>query len=251
MNAQPENYKVEGLNAVDCVKEGWEMIKSDYWLFFGITLVGLLIAGAIPIVLVGPMICSIYYAMLKRYDGAQAEFGDLAKGFQFFAPSTIAILILAGFFLAISMVIIGIPMMITTVVMAASPEAGLVFLILTFILMFVFGVIAACAHALIMFTHLLIVDRKMDALPAIKLSIAASRQNLNAIVMFILVQFGLIIVGYMLCIVGAYLMLPIIYAGVTVMYRKIFPMLPGTVYESSQQPMPPAPTNYPQAGYPG
>lgn len=250
MQAQPDNYKVEGINAVDCMKQGWEMIKPDYWLFFGITLVGLLIAGVIPIVLVGPMLCGIYLCMLKRHDnGGPVEFGDLMKGFDYFAQSTIAILILAGIMMVISFVLIVIPMVIVMGITAASPELGLVFMVLMFIVMFLFAIVAACAHVLIIFTHLLIVDRKMDAWPAIKTSASAGWQNVNVIVMFILVQFGMVLVGYALCIVGAYLALPIMYAGTTVLYRKIFPMLPGTVYPSSQQPIPPAPQNYPQAGY--
>lgn len=246
---QSDNYKVDNINAVDCMKQGWEMIKPDYWLFFGITIVGLLIGGAIPIVLIGPMLCGIYYCMLKRHDnGGPVEFGNLMKGFDFFAQSTIAILILAGIMGIIAFIVIVIPMMITMGVAAASPELGAVFMILMFIVMFLFAIFAACAHVLIIFTHLLIVDRKMDAWPAIKTSAAAGRQNVNVIVMFILVQFGMVLVGYVLCIVGVYLALPIMYAGTTVLYRKIFPMLPGTVYENSQQPMPPAP-NYPQTGY--
>ena len=36
------------IRPVDCLKEGWALIKDQYWLFFGISLVGLLIGGAVP-----------------------------------------------------------------------------------------------------------------------------------------------------------------------------------------------------------
>ena len=246
MQMQSDNYKVDNINAVDCMKQGWEMIKADYWLFFGITIVSLLLAGAIPIVLVGPMLCGIYYCMLRRHDGGKVEFGDLTKGFEFFVPSLVAILILAGIFAVIAMVIIVIPMLLAMAVTAAgSPEAGLFFMVIMCILMFIYAIFAACAHVLIIFTHLLIVDRKLDGWQAIKVSAKAGRQNMNVIVMFILVQFGMVLVGYLLCIVGVYLALPIMYAGTTVLYRKIFPSLaPESIYN-----VPPSPVNYPQAGF--
>ncbi|MBA4184394.1 MAG: hypothetical protein H0X49_10335, partial [Acidobacteria bacterium] len=35
--------------------------------------------------------------------------------------------------------------------------------------------------------------------------------------------FVLVIIGYLLCIVGVYLTLPIMFAGAFVVYRKVFP----------------------------
>jgi len=243
---QTDSFNIGVIQPVECMKEGWEMIKADYWLFFGITIVGLLLAGAIPIVLIGPLLCGIYYCMLKRHDGGKVEFGDLAKGFDFFVPSLIAILIIAGFFLVVGGVIIVIPMMLAMVATAAgSPEAGLFFMVIMCIVIFIFGIVAACAHVLILFTHLLIIDRKLDGWQAVKLSAKAGWQNLNGVVGFILVQFGLVLVGYLLCIVGAYLTLPILYAGTTVVYRKVFPRFDGAPDYS----VPPSPANYPAAGF--
>ncbi len=30
------------IRPVECMKEGWELIKDEYWLFLGITFVGML-----------------------------------------------------------------------------------------------------------------------------------------------------------------------------------------------------------------
>ena len=35
-----ENFTVGQIRPVECYKEGWELIKSDYWLMFAIALVG-------------------------------------------------------------------------------------------------------------------------------------------------------------------------------------------------------------------
>ena len=49
-STSPEFY-AGAIAPLECVKEGWALIKDRYWLFFGITLVGILIGGAVPIVL--------------------------------------------------------------------------------------------------------------------------------------------------------------------------------------------------------
>jgi len=34
------------IRPVECMREGWELIKDQFWLFFAITLVGIIIAGS-------------------------------------------------------------------------------------------------------------------------------------------------------------------------------------------------------------
>src|ERR1700755_464747 len=216
------------IKPVECMKEGWELIKDDYWLFFGVTLLGLLIGGAVPLFLIGPMMCGIYLVFLKKRDGEKYEFGDLFKGFDYFTPSLIATIIIVAVFMVVAFVLLVIPyfiFIISLLSLKGSGNSPLPFIAFAFFafMMFVFGVLVACVHALLVFTHLLIVDRKLSGWDAIKLSTKASRQNLSGVVGFIVVQFVLSILGLMALVVGAYLVLPIIYAGTTVMYRKIFP----------------------------
>ncbi len=247
MQNQPDNFNVGVIQPIECMKEGWELIKSDYWLFFAITIVGLLIGGAVPIVLIGPMLCGVYLCFLKKADGGRPEFGDMFKGFDYFMPGLIATAVMVGIFFAASFVLIIIPffLVMALTIGSGSPELGFILMFVMCILMFIFGVFAACIHALIVFTHLLIVDRKMDGFDAVKLSAKASWQNINGVVGFIVVQFVLSILGLLAFVVGAYLVLPIIYAGTTVMYRKIFP--PMFIPPISN--VPPSPANYPGAGY--
>ncbi|HEV7645553.1 MAG TPA: hypothetical protein VGO50_16550 [Pyrinomonadaceae bacterium] len=245
---QSNEFNTGVIKPVECMKEGWELIKNDYWLFFAITLVGLLIGGAIPLVLIGPMLCGVYLCFLQKFDGRKVEFGDLFKGFDYFMPALIATLILVGIFFVASMIFIVIPSIILMVLAGATGGKGgqmiaLVSLIVFCVLMLIFGIIAACIHALIVFTHLLIVDRKLSGWDAMRLSAKGARHNLGGVVGFIALQILLSIVGMLALVIGAYLMLPIIYAGTTVMYRKIFsPInLPSNV--------PPSQANYPGAGF--
>ncbi len=245
---QSNEFNTGVIKPVECMKEGWELIKNDYWLFFAITLVGLLIGGAIPLILIGPMLCGVYFCFLQKFDGRKVEFGDLFKGFDYFAPALISSLIIVGLSFVAAMILLVIPYIILIFsFMAVKGKGGGIFpligLALFCVAMFIFGVFIACLHALVVFTHLLIVDRKLSGWDAIRLSMKASRQNLGGVVGFIIVQFVLSFLGMLAFIVGAYLMLPIIYAGTTVMYRRIFPpvSLPSNV--------PPSPANYPGAGF--
>ena len=119
----------------------------------------------------------IKYKRTCSIDGEEVPYNDIAKGFEFFAPSLISILILVGFFFLVAMVVIVLP---TTISMFAllgpgsgggknpNPDNVIILVIVMCIEMFIFGVIAACSHALLIFTHLLIIDRKLSGWAAIK-----------------------------------------------------------------------------------
>src|SRR5437763_16109576 len=101
MNAELSEFRRGVVAPVECIKEGWALIKDQYWLFLGISLVGILIGGAVPIVLLGSMMIGIFLCLLQRQRGEQVEFGTLFKVFEQFvqvlvvaALKTIAIIII-------------------------------------------------------------------------------------------------------------------------------------------------------------
>lgn len=87
-------YNPGAVEPMECLKTGWALVKSQYWLFFGISAVGLLIASVVPLgILMGPMMCGIYLAYFQVRRGQPIEFGILFKGFDHFGQSLIATLI--------------------------------------------------------------------------------------------------------------------------------------------------------------
>ena len=110
----PDNiqFRTGVIKPVECLKEGWALIKDQYWLFLGIVFVGVFIASAVPLVLIGPMMVGIYLCFFRKMRGEPVEFGTLFKGFDYFAQSLIAALIQA-----IPMVVVIVPMYIVMVVM--------------------------------------------------------------------------------------------------------------------------------------
>jgi hypothetical protein len=234
-------FKTGVIRPVECMKEGWELIKDQYWLFFAITLVGLIIASAIPFgILLGAMFCGIYYCLFQKMNGQAMTFEGLFKGFEYFKPGLVATLVLI-----IPAVILGILAYIPLIMMqirmmdSKNPDPNEIFAYLGFLtveLIFMWLVLGSI-HAFLFFAYPLIVEYKLSGMDAFKLSAKAVWHNLGGVVGFIALEFVMIIIGYMLCLVGVYLTLPIMFAGALVVYRKVFPS-PLTNQNLNQPPPP-------------
>jgi len=93
-NYPPIPFNRAAVEPMKCLSEGWNLVKDQYWLFVGMCLVGMLIGNAVPLgILIGPMMCGIYYSFLQKRRGKSVEFGNLFKGFDYFGQSLIATLI--------------------------------------------------------------------------------------------------------------------------------------------------------------
>ena len=215
------------IRPVECMKEGWELIKNDYWIFFAITLVGLLLGGVSMYILVGAMLCGIYYCFLQKIDGKPVVFDNLWKGFQWLVPGLIATLIMVVPMLIVLGFIYApfIAAMVMGPKLSESEMMGLLFGSMAIDLVFI--VVMICFHTLLMFTFPLMVDRNLGAFEAMKTSAKGVWKNLGGIAGFYGVIFLLSIAGVLTCGLGTYFVLPIILAGTTVAYRKIFPLQGG------------------------
>lgn len=216
------------IRPIECFKEGWELIKNEYWLFFAITLVGMLLGGLIPIVGVGAMFCGIYYCLIQKADGQTVSFDGLFKGFNYLLPGLVATLavIIPTFILMFFMYgSIFAVLFSSTDSRGRISESALPMLFGTMMIeSVVMATVIGCLHALIMFTYPLIVERNLSGAAAFKLSARAVWKNLNGVLGLILVEFLLGFLGYLICAVGVYFTLPIMFAGVFVAYRKVFPL---------------------------
>src|SRR6266576_2379942 len=119
----PDNsqFRTGVIKPVECLKEGWALIKDQYWLFLGIVFVGIFVGGAVPLVLIGPMMVGIYMCFFRRMRGEPIDFGILFKGFDHFAQSLIAALIQM-----IPMVVIMVPFYIImfALIITSMPHGG-------------------------------------------------------------------------------------------------------------------------------
>lgn len=242
MNPNMSEFRSGVVSPVECLKTGWATIKDRYWLFLGMTLVAMLIGGAVPIVLIGPMMCGLYMALLAKMRGEQPQFDTLFKGFDYFVQGLVAAAIQTVPVLAIVLIgdLIFVAFMFT--VMPHDPYARsegppVVFWLGLTVLVVVAMTVSLVIHALFLFAYPLIADRKLSGWEAIKTSYRASLANISGILGLILLNFGLGIIGVICCYVGVFFVMPVTFAAYAAAYRQIFPEIPQTF---AAPPPPPA-----------
>jgi uncharacterized membrane protein len=292
-------YESGAVNPANSISEGWELIKNDYWLFFGMTLVMTLIVIAVSTTLnaaVGMlagvvsggfrtvsenapaginsaalipqliaqgfgiittlattlisalMICGIYLALSRKARGETPEFGDLFAGVKFFLPCLIVSLITTAIHF-----VIGVAIMLSALAFGISsltPEVlapggkldpnFLRTLIFAFVVIGIFYLIFSfILGALIFFVYQLIADRNLSAMNALNLSVRAGLSNFFGITGLFIVQGLIMFGGALLCIIGMFFVLPIIFASNYTVYLRVFGK-PTPVFNNS----PPPPPNF-------
>jgi len=212
-----------------CLKAGWELIKGQYWLFVGMSTVGLLIGSFVPFgILLGPLMCGIYLSMFQTRRGQKVEFGNLFKGFDYFGESVIATL-----FHYIPMVIVIVPFYIVMyggmfVVMASgggnepNPSALVGFFAVLVVFGIVMAVILLVISVLFVCSYPLIVERKLSGMEAVKLSARAGLANFWPLLGLLLLNGLLGFAGVLLCYVGLFLALPVTFAANAMAYEQMF-----------------------------
>jgi len=239
-------FRRKVVEPVSCIKGGWELIRSQYWLFVGMTLVGVLVGSAVPIVLMGPMMCGLNLAFLKTRRGEPIEFGTLFKGFDYFGQALIAALLHS-----IPIIVIVVPAYILFYVfmfvsLAASAQVSSEPNPAAFVgVMMMFGLFWLVVIALIIvisigfiFVYPLIVDRKLSAIDAIKLSFRAALANFWRLLGMVILTSLMSAVGVLACYVGAFLVMPIGYAAIAKAYEQVFGLDEGVGFANAPPPPP-------------
>lgn len=237
------DFKVGVIRPIEIFKQGWELIKDQYWLLFGIALVGALIGTFSMYFLFGAMICGIYYCYIQKIDGKNVAFESLWRGFDKFLPALlVTMLIIVPIFVVYF--IIYVPIILAAVM---GPKLGSDEITRMFIgaiaLDLILILLMTCFHTLLIFAFPLIIDRNLGAWQAIVVSSKAVWQNLSGIVGMISVALiATVPITFLTCGIGAYLLIPIMLAGYALAYRKIFPATDNQTHN------PPPPDAYRGAG---
>ncbi len=216
-------FRTGVIHPVECIKEGWELIKQEYWLFLGVCLLGVVVGSLAPLgILMGPMMCGVYYCYLTRMGGKEVKFELLMKGFDHFLQSFIATMVQI-----VPVILIIIPMDFVVFLTILSqikrkPDPTLIFLPLigTALLGVIIGTLIS---SLFIFAFPLIVDKGLSGIDAVKLSLRAALANFGGILGLLLLCGLMSIAGALACYVGSILVLPIMFGAYAVAYRKLFP----------------------------
>jgi uncharacterized membrane protein len=228
MSSPQLDFRRKAVDPTECIKAAGNLVKDQYWLFVGMCAVGMLIGSAVPLgILMGPMMCGLYLAFFKRRRGEPIEFGILFKGFDYFAQSVIATILHV-----IPILIIVVPayilfyvfFILSVAVQGDEPNPGAMFGVMAmfglfWLVMFVVIIFLSIGFT---FVYPLIVDRKLQAIDAIKWSFKAAMANFWRLLGLMLLT-GLIAVGgVLLCYVGMFLAFPITYGALAIAYEQVF-----------------------------
>jgi uncharacterized membrane protein len=175
------------------IGQGWSMVQADLGNIVLIALVFLLLSG-VPFIQ-GALIAGFHFYFLKRILGRPAEFADLFKGFNFFIPTLVASLII-GLFVFGGTLLCVIP-----------------------------GLVVAAMYK---FTYLFIVDKRMDFWPAMQASHAVAKNDYFGFTMFLLLTALVNLLGFICCIVGLLVSIPVTFAAITIAYHELVGIDPQT-----------------------
>jgi uncharacterized membrane protein len=228
--AQPQKAAI---GALELIRQGYEFIREQYWMFFAITLVGMLIGNAVPLGLVmGPMLVGINLCFLALQRGERVAFATLFDGFDDFKESLIATLILIAATVAVIIPLIGIAVVGILIVTSSAPNAagneqvsiGIA------ILMLVIYVLAIIACVLVtvpfLFAFHLIAEQKLSGLDAVTTSFRGVRRNAFGILRYVIVVSIISFVLMIMCYVPFFFFMPIAFSSLFLLYRKVFPQTP-------------------------
>ena len=223
------NIRKVKIRPIELLQQGYEFIRGQYWLFFAISMAGMLIASAVPFgIIMGPMLVGIYLCFLARERGEVVEFAKLFQGFDSFKESFIATLVI----IAASFILI-IPLMLlffVAVFLLVEPQpngGNAPPSIAMFALIFSFYAALLVANLLIilpfLFTFQLIADRHVSGIDAVKISFQGVRRNLFGLIGYMIVLTIVSLVLAMMCYLPVLFFLPVSFASLFVLYREIYP----------------------------
>lgn len=221
-------FRRNAVEPVECIKVGWNLIRSQYWLFVGMSVVAIMIGSVVPLgILLGPMMCGIYLALFQIRRGQPIEFGTLFKGFDYFGDSLIATLlhmipIVVIFVPSYLIFYIGLFLIMPREGGEADPRTLLGFFGVFAVFWLVMIVILIVISVAFTFAYPLIVDRRLSGLNAVRLSIKGALANFWPLLGLLLLNGLMSVGGVILCYVGVFLVLPITFAAIATAYEQVF-----------------------------
>ena len=227
-------FRHGALRPLQCYREGWQLIRDDYWLFLGIGFLGTLIGYTIPFgILLGPIWCGFAICYLRRMAGERPSLADLFDGFRYFAPSAGPSILLVTLVMVAYVVIwfgyFAATMGVLFAEMGAGNGLGPAFVAafggLT--VLYTVGVVGAWVVLTSPFIFLfgLIVERRMSGFAALWTSVRAIFANFWGILGLVAIELFLSTTGIFLGCFGWYFVVPVILAAEVVAYRQVFPRL--------------------------
>ncbi len=238
------------INAGDCVSNGWELIKPNYWLYFGITIlmtgIGIVLSCIpfIPILfqifVVPPVTVGIFWVLLREMRREPVDFGMFFKGFEKFVPAMVIglihsipsiIFLILNFTLRFASIIPQILKQAGASRSSFAPEedavpliAGgvVIVLVVVAIVFLIFSIVWGISF---FFAIPILADNDIGAIDAIKLSVRAGWSNIGGLIVLVIFECLIALLGLIALCIGIFFVIPIIYAANAFAYRQVFPLI--------------------------
>jgi len=243
------------IEAGDCISGAWEMLKRNYGMFLGVSLLAYVMIACIPclnVLILGPVMGGVYYVALRDMRGEPVDFGMMFKGFEKFVPLMVIGLIqsIPGIIAQILQYVFQFSSAILDSRRGSNIEifqgsgsdfalsTGMaILLIVVALVIMVLGILwwAAffCAVPLAM-------EHDLGAIDALKLSAQAGMNNIGGLLLLIILEALVMMVGVLMICIGMFLVsIPIMFLANAFAYRQIFPYVGRQLNMS-----PPPPTAY-------
>jgi uncharacterized membrane protein len=170
------------------ISAGWHMVTADLGNFALVSLIFVLVNSVASVVTQGPLQTGFHLYCVKKLYNKRFDLGDLFKGFDYFVAAFVASLLIAIFVFAGTLLCI-IP-----------------------------GLVVAGMYK---FTYLFILDKKMEFWPAMQASHEVVKNDYFGFTMFLIVMALINILGFLCCIVGLLVTIPVSIAAITIAYQEI------------------------------
>lgn len=208
--------KPDAIVPSECGREGWNIIKDQIWVFLTMTLL-IMILDLVPLlslVYMGPLSCSLYYSILTKMRGQSVEYKMIFAGFKHFIPTMIV-----GLVIYLPTLVIGISQAFSFK-LSFLPGIVLILVFLVFVVLYIVWVFA------VSFAYPLVIDYKLSASEALKLSFKATKENLGGIIhlgfyyggLVLIVFFLFFILGFILAQISGVLALLVLILGMFAFY---------------------------------
>lgn len=249
--SNPQYYK-SAIDATGCVSNAWNLIKPNYWMFFGISLLTYVLIACIPcfnVFLMGPVMGGFYYTTLKAMRNEPIEFGMMFKGFERFVPlmvvgliQSVPSIIYQGFDISIRVGNVGVESILGGTTRNGEVDPALIFasgyfiviLVIAVVLM-IFSIVWGISFAFAI--PIAVENESLSPIDALKLSARASWSNVGGIIILAILSLLISLAGVLALCIGVFFVLPIVWVAWVFAYRQVFPDLsPAPTYRSEPPP---------------
>jgi uncharacterized membrane protein len=227
-----QSFKRGAIRPLECLSAGWRVVKDDYWLFLGMSLLAMFLCSIGGGLLAGPAMCGLHYCLFRRERGVPVTFDMMFRGFDYFVPGLIATLLTVPPILLLVIAsyigMIAVPLVLIAVFpeqpQGGPPEPALIWSIVgaECLVVLIVTVLGMVVQAMYIFIYPLIVDRKLSGWEAVMLSARAALGNLGGVIVLMVLTQALAMLGVLLCYVGVIFVLPITFAMISIAYRQVF-----------------------------